>query len=386
MQMVIIVAASFLLASLPMVIASFFLTVTLPRKLMLIEQDVNKLTGTGDGNAPPVPGGPQHPKFYTGADIKGLADRYFGTSTLTIPSLLLTALYFAGFLLCDSYLRLHYSDHPTPWMFSAKFVEATRNLLYAFIGVYLFNLGTMVRRLYLADINEQVFWGAVNRLLLSMGLALVIMKSGIPGEKPWLYFSIGFLANIILDWVLEKTLKLLDIGQPKQPDLPLQMVRGINIWKEYRLEEESIDNVQNLATADVVELAVRTHYNARTLIDWIDQAIVLARLTGDQVKTLTSQAMALSAIELAQAAPENNNGDRTFSDALAAKLSVDPVLMAATLDRLYEDEYVRNLWELWQSGTETATSGRVRIPLTMPKPKGEAKPEAAPPATGEPGK
>jgi len=199
----------------------------------------------------------------------------------------------------------------------------------------------------------------------------VIMKSGVAGAKPWLYFSIGFLANIVLDWVLEKTLKLLDIGQPKQPELPLQMVRGINIWKEYRLEEESIENVQNLATADIVELVVRTHYNARTLIDWIDQAIILSRLTADQVKVLTSQATALSAIELAMAAPENNNGDRTFSDALASKLSIDPVLMAATLDRLYEDQYVRNLWELWQSGTESPDSGKVRIPLATPKAKVE---------------
>lgn len=383
LRMFIIFTVSLLLAILPIVIAFFFKVVTLPRKLMVIQQDVSKLTGTGDGNLPAVPTSPRH-KFYTGADIKGLADRYFATSTLTIPSVLLTALYVAGFLLCVSYLRFHYVDNSTTWFFPPRFVDAVLPILYAFIGVYLFNLGTMVRRLYLADINEQVFWGAVNRLLLSLGLALVIMKSGV-GEQPWLYFSIGFLANIILDWVLEKTLKLLDIGQPKQVDLPLQMVRGITIWKEYRLEEESIENVQNLATADVVDLAVRTHYNARTLIDWIDQAIVLARLTDDQVKAMTSQAMALSAIELAQAAPENNNGDRTFSDGLASQLKVDPVLMAATLDRLYEDEYVRNLWDLWQSGKESATSGRVRIPLPTPKPKVDAKPEAAPVAA-EPGK
>ena len=382
LRMSIIFTVSLLLAVLPLVIAFFFKVITLPRKLMVIQQDVSKLTGTGDGDVPAVPTSPEH-KFYTGADIKSLADRYFATSTLTIPSVLLTALYVAAFLLCVSYLRYHYVDHSDTWFFPPRFVDAVLPVLYAFIGVYLFNLGTMIRRLYLADINEQVFWGAVNRSLLSLGLALVIMKSGV-SEQPWLYFSIGFLANIILDWVLEKTLKLLDIGQPKQVDLPLQMVRGITIWKEYRLEEESIENVQNLATADVVDLAVRTHYNARTLIDWIDQAIVLARLTNDQVKAMTSQAMALSAIELAQAAPENNNGDRTFSDALAAKLNVDPILMAATLDRLYEDEYVRNLWELWQSGTETATSGRVRIPLPTPKPKVEAKTETAPVNTDQP--
>src|SRR5262249_40262017 len=112
-------------------------------------------------------------------------------------------------------------------------------------------------------------------------------------------------------------------------------------------------NVQNLATANVIELAVKTHYSFRTLIDWIDQAIMLSRLTNDQAKALTSQAMAISAVELAAAAPENNNGDKTFATALANQLKVDPVLVAATLDRLYEDEFVRDLWQMWQSGKET---------------------------------
>ena len=382
MRLFIIVAVSILLASFPLLISFFFLAITLPRKMLAVKQDMSKLSGTGDGGPPPPPGaGDAHSQFYSASDIEGLAKKYFATSTLTIPSLLLVGLYFAFFMLCDSYLRYRFVDRNT-WFFPEEFVKMSVPLLYAFVGVFLFNLGTMVRRLYLADINEQVFWGAVNRLLLSMGLALVIMKSGIEGAKPWLYFSIGFMANIVLDWVLEKTLKLLDLGQPKQPELPLQMVRGINIWKEYRLEEESIENVQNLATADVVDLTVRTHYSARTLIDWIDQAIVLSRLTAEQVKAMASQATALSAIELAQASPENNNGDRTFSDALAAKLNVDPVLMAATLDRLYEDEYVRNLWELWQSGTESATSKGVPMP---PKTKAAAVGGDAAPATGAAG-
>jgi hypothetical protein len=365
MQMTIILGVSFLLASLPLVIAAFFRIFTLPRKVETLTADVQKLQGTGDGNLPVGKGQTAAAQKYSAADIPGLARKYFASSTLAIPSALLTALYFAAFLLCDSYLRLRYVEKANAWLFPKEFVEACVPLLYAFTGVYLFNLGTMIRRLYLADITEQVFWGGVNRLLLSLGLALVIMRGGGENWGAEFYFTIGFLANIVLDWLLEKSLKLLNINQPKQDDLPLQMVKGINIWKAYRLEEEGVENVQNLSTADVVDLAMRTHYSARMLIDWIDQAIMLARLTSDQVKAMSSQAMAISAVELAAAAPANNNGDKTFANALAAKLNVDPVLMAATLDRLYEDEYVRMLWELWQSGTETATSGRDKTPAVQ---------------------
>jgi hypothetical protein len=383
MHMFVIYIVSFLLAGLPLVIAIYFLIFTLPRKVLAITQDVNKLAGTGASGSGSGPTLTAQSRSYTPPDIGSLAKKYFGGSTLGIPSTLLTGLYFAGFLLCDSYIRLHYVDNSSPWLFPRQFVDSTVLLLYAFVGVYIFNLGDMIRRLYLADVSEQVFWGAINRLLLSMGLALVILKSGLNWGAEF-YFTIGFLANIVLDWLLERALKLLNMAQPKQDDLPLQMVKGINIWKEYRLEEEGIENVQNLATADAVDLAVRTHYSARTLIDWIDQAIVLARLTSDQVKAMTSQAMAISAIELATAAPENNNGDKTFANALAAKLNVDPVLMAATLDRLYEDEYVRILWELWQSGTETATSNQARIKLPSPQVKtADTVKEPAPPlATG----
>ena len=139
---------------------------------------------------------------------------------------------------------------------------------------------------------------------------------------------------MFLQGILDSSLKLLNIGKPKQNDLPLQMVRGINIWKEYRLEEEGVENVQNLATADVVELAVKTHYNFRTLIDWIDQSILLARLTDDQVKKFSAQAVALSAIDLASASPDANGGDKTMANAIAQALDVNPDLLAQTMNNL----------------------------------------------------
>jgi len=366
MEMSVILTISMVLAFLPLAAAAFFLAFTLPRKLLTVNQELRRLVPSNaitDEQAIGAAG-----QVTIAPEIQKLADKYFAKSSMVWPPLLLTLLYLAAFTLCDSYLYLHFVTGTNVWIYPTRFVLASLPVLYAFVGVYLFNLGTLIRRLYLGDLNEQVFWGATNRLLLSLGLALVIMNTGIAITKadiartePVLYFSIGFLANVILDWALEKTLQLLDIRQPKQDDLPLQMVRGIDIWKEYRLEEEGIENVQNLATANVLELAVKTHYSLRTLIDWIDQSIMLSRLTTDQVKALASQAMAISAIELAAAAPENNNGDKTFANALAAQLKVDAILMAATLDRLYEDEFVRQLWKMWQSGTETATT--VRIPL-----------------------
>lgn len=374
MHMSIVWIVSDILAFLPLLMAAFFLAFTLPRKIVSVKQDLAKLTYADGAHDQflAAAGGRQGgvSKIASENDIDVLAGKYFDKFALMLPALLLTLFYSAGFATCDAYLNMHYNAG-SPWFFPPHFIDTTRPLLYAFIGVYLFNLGNMVRRIYLADLNEQVFWGAINRLCLSMGLALVFLKVGVPKEsESYAFFSIGFLANTFLDWILANSLKFLSLGKPKSEDLPLQMVKGINIWKEYRLEEEGIENVQNLATADVTELTVRTHYNFRTLIDWIDQALLITRLTSDQVKLLSGQATAISAIEMAAVSPKAC-GNTEVAEALARKLSVDPVLMGATLNRLYEDQYVQDLWNLWQSGKEGGT---------LPVPPLQSAPASAPAA------
>ncbi|HEY6181995.1 MAG TPA: hypothetical protein VIW67_07105 [Terriglobales bacterium] len=344
MQMIIIRILSVVLACLPLLMATFFLLWTVPRKLLVVKQDLRKLSyGSHEVTPNSVVAEP---------DVQELMDKYFGTFTLLLPALLLSFFYVAGFLLCDSFLTYQYNNDHSLSLFPVNFVIAARPVFYAFIGAYLFNLGTMVRRVYLSDLNEQVFWGSLNRILLTLGLAVVFLKIDLPGaSESTIYFSIGFISNIFLEWLIEKSLKILNWSKPKQDDLPLQMIRGIDIWKEYRLEEEGIENVQNLATADVVELAVRTHYNFRTLIDWVDQAILLSRLTTDQAKKLSDQAVSLSAIDLAAASPASAR-DETIANAIADTIGVNKVLMSRTMNSLYEDRFVRDLWSLWQSKTE----------------------------------
>lgn len=170
---------------------------------------------------------------------------------------MLVLLYLPGFVLCLATL----GKHPD-WVFPADLLSSAKPIAFAFSGVYLFNLGSMVRRLYLSDLTEHVFWGSINRLLLSMGVAIVLASTvHFDGTKSAsMFFAIGFLANAFLQAVLKAGLRVGKASQSKTEDLPLQLVRGINIWKEYRLEEEGIEDIQNLATADVIDLAVKTDF------------------------------------------------------------------------------------------------------------------------------
>ncbi len=56
------------------------------------------------------------------------------------------------------------------------------------------------------------------------------------------------------------------------------MIEGLTIWDEARLLEEGIENVQNLATANVTDLIINTRFNTNRLIDWIDQACLIMHI------------------------------------------------------------------------------------------------------------
>jgi hypothetical protein len=51
-------------------------------------------------------------------------------------------------------------------------------------------------------------------------------------------------------------------------------LEDINVWDNTRFYQEGIQNVQALATTDLARLAVRTPYDAQTLVDWVDQALL----------------------------------------------------------------------------------------------------------------
>jgi hypothetical protein len=61
-------------------------------------------------------------------------------------------------------------------------------------------------------------------------------------------------------------------------DLPISDLDGLTVWHEARLEDEDIENVPNMATADLLELMLNTRFAPERLVDWADQAILYTYL------------------------------------------------------------------------------------------------------------
>lgn len=360
------------LSILPVLAAIIFRIFLVDRKWEELENEITKLSGD-ESQLIRSRGGM--------AKVKDLVQTHYRWRSLVLPAVFCSVLYLIGFTVCLAFINKTYND-TRPLFFPAKlFTDKLSLVLFTFIGVYLFNLGTLIRRLYLIDLTEQVFWGGMNRLLLSVGLAIAIphevitasadakisVLSAVAQHPQMVYFAVGFLANAFLDWVLQLAVKVSGAGTSKREDFSLRMVRGINIWKDYRLEEEGIENAQNLATADVIELAVKTHYPLRTLIDWVDQAMVICRF-GPKTCDLENAGLNVSAIELGWLAPEFT-GDSSVVDAIVETTKMNKAFVTAQLNSLYEDESVRELWTLWQTRPDfDRQGGKIRMPINLVPP------------------
>jgi hypothetical protein len=278
------------------------------------------------------------------------------TYRLLIPALLISFLYLVLLPLClgsalDGESCTDRLVHLASCLHSLRSVHRFDFLLYAVIGSYCFNIGVLVRRTFLADVTEHVYWGAINRLVFSAGLAIATHGLLSDFMDP-LYFVIAFTPGVFFTKLRKTATKALsDTGQ-ETDELPLQLVQGIDIWKEQRLEEEGIESVENLATADILNLVVKTHYPLRTLIDWIDQAILIQRLAA-KLQVMRGAGVPISAIDFAWMSPANNDGSKEHSDLIARLTGLDPSIISLTMDSLFQDTYVAILWSLWQSdGTD----------------------------------
>lgn len=89
------------------------------------------------------------------------------------------------------------------------------------------------------------------------------------------------------------------------------------------------------------------HYPLRTLVDWIDQAILITRLPG-KLNVIRSAGLPVSAIEFAWMARENGGGDQ-MAQLLAKTSGFDPLIAVTMMNSMYEDAHVNALWSLWQT-------------------------------------
>ena len=216
-----------------------------------------------------------------------LLNEVYGTGTgyrfgLALPVVIATGLITAGWLLATL---------PAPPGMPVP-PRMRETILFGFLGAYFFSLNMTFRRYLRADLNPKAYSQVVVRLLttavLAMVLSVIVAPAGAAASGA--LDAVAFLTGIVPETamaVIRQSIQQYSLTRRLAPGTDerhvVTVLDGINLYDRARLLEEGIENVENLAHANMVELMLRTRIPTARIVDLYDQAILYLHLTsGDQ--------------------------------------------------------------------------------------------------------
>jgi hypothetical protein len=182
---------------------------------------------------------------------------------------------------------------PKGWLNNPKTLQAMQ---YGFVGSYLFAIFLVYRRYTTRDLQPYVYLQCTQTIIAGLGFNYVAFEatnklfppvdSGIgAGLVPITAFSFGFFTYVAVRWVSRLAHSALGERQHRADEFPLGLIDGISRMHESRLLDEGIDNLQNLASANIEDLLCHTRYGVEQVVDWIDQAVLYIYLQFSEIES-----------------------------------------------------------------------------------------------------
>jgi hypothetical protein len=219
------------------------------------------------------------------------------TAETAIPVVLATVLTAVGWLLAlppsgvDAWVSTASGS-----LWTNVFIIQETPVIYAFLGAYFFSLQMLFRRYVREDLRKSAYLAVALRIVLAVigtwaaVTAITSIRSVDPNSKSLLVigFVIGVFPRIAWQFIqgatkaLMRKLSMSGVLPSMESRLPLSDLDGLTVWHEARLEEEDIENVPNMASAEIVDLMISTRFPPDRIIDWVDQAILFTYLGPDK--------------------------------------------------------------------------------------------------------
>jgi hypothetical protein len=213
------------------------------------------------------------------------------SSETVVPVLVLTLL--TTFLWMPVLLREFLVSSPAPQFrpYDPLWVELSP-MIAAFLGAYCFSLQALFRRYVRKDLRPGAYVAATQRIVLAIVGTWMLHSLVMLGEVALegahtndalivLGFTIGVFPRVVWQYIQGAAKKLMPTSSVL-PSLdtpaPISDLDGLTVWHQARLEEEDIENLPNMATADILDLMLSTKFPPDRLIDWTDQAILYTHL------------------------------------------------------------------------------------------------------------
>ena len=156
---------------------------------------------------------------------------------------------------------------------------------FAILGAYFYVLQMLVRRYFQNDLRTSAYLNATMRFIVVIPLVWIIdilleTNADVQHEHVIaLAFIIGIFSTVGWQAIIALAkLPIKAVVPSLKQQYPLSDLDGLNIWYESRLLEEGIEDMQNLATANLVDLMLNTRIPVERLVDWVDQSLLYLHL------------------------------------------------------------------------------------------------------------
>lgn len=155
-------------------------------------------------------------------------------------------------------------------------------LRFGFLGAYFYAVQMLVRRYFQNDLKASAYLNATMRIVI-VALLTWTVDLGLHNEPQSYRSSLAFVIGVFPDvgWnALQALVKmpLRPLVRSLRQLYPLSDLDGLNVWYEARLLEEGVEDMQNLATCNLVDVMLNTRIPVERLIDWVDQSILYLHL------------------------------------------------------------------------------------------------------------
>jgi hypothetical protein len=168
------------------------------------------------------------------------------------------------------------SEHPFP----------VETIAFGFLGAYAYTLQMLVRRFFQNDLKSGAYITATMRIVVVTLLVWVIhLVPPVTASEhsQEIISAFAFVVGVFPDvgWqaiqaIIKAPMKVL-VPSLRQA-YPLSDLDGLNPFYESRLLEEGIEDMQNLATASLVDVMLNTRIPVERMVDWVDQALLYLHL------------------------------------------------------------------------------------------------------------
>ncbi|MFB0534443.1 MAG: hypothetical protein ACETWR_05630 [Anaerolineae bacterium] len=254
-----------------------------------------------------------------------------------------------------------------------------RFLFWGWLGACIYSVHLVLRRFLAYDLTPSVYLFTANRSLLAIAISAIVgtglgtfsKAAGVPFDVNMatvsiVAFFIGFFPEQGLNWIAATAKKALGQRGGIAKETRLSEIEGLSIWHQGRLKQEGIENVQNLATADVPALVIGTPFPVNQIVDWVDQAILLAYASQEQFEALEKAGVLRASDVLTTTSDDEGLND--LADAAGLKKSELKVLSRALQSALNIKMVARFRWQTSMDAAKVEEAAAIGLLQPSPAP------------------